>query len=124
MDLSDSAIIAIFPQNQLNNVKVGDVAEVAFKSPPGQIATGKVDRVVKYTGEGQFMPSPVVPVMAEVGSKGDLAIRIRLDDEELAKELPMGAAGTVAVYTDFGRTFHLLSKIRIRVSGWMYYLPF
>jgi hypothetical protein len=80
--------------------------------------------VVKYTGEGQFIPSPVVPIMAEVGSKGDLAIRIRLDDEELAKELPMGAAGTVAVYTDFGRTFHLLSKIKVRVSGWMYYLPF
>lgn len=124
MDLSDSAIIAIFPQNQLNNVKVGDVAEVAFKRRPGQIVTGIVDRVVMYTGEGQFLPSPTVPIMADVGSKGDLAIRIRLDDEALAKDLPMGAAGAVAVYTDFGRTLHLLSKIKIRVSAWKYYLPF
>jgi membrane fusion protein (multidrug efflux system) len=123
MDFSDTAIAAILPQNQLKNVKPGDDVEIAFKSMPGQIATGKVEVVIKYTGEGQFMPTAKLPDAVSIGSKGYLAVRIRLYDEELAKKLPLGAAGTTTIYTDFGKPFHLISKITIRIKGWMYYLP-
>jgi multidrug resistance efflux pump len=122
-DYSDTAIAAIFPQNLLRNVKAGDVVEIAFKSKPGQIASGKVEAVIKYTGEGQFMPTGVLPSAADVGSKGYLAVRIRLDDDELAKQLPLGAAGTTTIYTDFGQPLHLISKITIRIKAWLYYLP-
>ena len=40
----------------------GDPVEIAFKSLPGQIATGKVDQVVDYTGEGQLDMTGVVPI--------------------------------------------------------------
>ena len=50
-------------------------------------------------------------------------MRIRLDDPEIAKTLPLGAAGTVAVYTGFGKPLHIISKIALRMKGWMYYLP-
>jgi multidrug resistance efflux pump len=122
-DLSNTVIVAIFKQNQLKNVKAGDVAEIAFKSRPGQIATGKVEVVVNYTGEGQFAPSLVLPIAADVGSQGYLAVRITLDDEDLAKQLPLGAAGAVAIYTDSGKLLHIMSKISLRMKGWMYYLP-
>jgi multidrug resistance efflux pump len=123
-DLSDTAIMAIYPQNQLKHVKAGDVAEIAFKSRPGKIAMGKVDLVANYTGEGQFMTSLLVPIVADAGSKGYLAVRITLDDAELAKQLPLGAAGAVAVYTDSGKTWHIISKITVRIKGWMNYMPF
>ncbi len=123
MDLSDTTILAVYPQNLLKNVKAGNDVEIAFKSRPGQIATGKVDAVVKYTGEGQFMPTGYLPEAASVGSKGFLVVRIRLDDEDLAKKLPLGAAGATAIYTDVGAPFHLISKITIRINGWMNYLP-
>jgi multidrug resistance efflux pump len=123
IDLSDTAIAAIYPQNQLRNVKPGNVVEIAFKSMPGKIAMAKVEAVLKYTGEGQFLPDRKLPEAASVGSKGYLVVRIRLDDEELAKKLPLGAAGTTAIYTDFGAPFHLISKITVRIKGWMYYLP-
>lgn len=124
MDLSETAIAAVFPNNQLNNVKAGNVVEIAFKSRPGEIATGKVEAVVKYTGEGQFLASRYLPEAASVGSKGHLVVRIRLDDEQLAKNLPLGAAGTTAIYTDFANPFHIITKITVRIKGWMYYLPF
>lgn len=123
MDLSDTAIVAVFPQNQLKNVKAGNDVEIAFKSRPGLIATGEVEAVVKYTGEGQFLPTGKLPEAVNVGSKGFLVVRIRLDDDQLAKKLPLGAAGTTAIYTDFGNPFHLISKITVRIKGWMYYLP-
>lgn len=123
MDLSDSAVIAIYPQNLLKRVAPGDSVEIAFRRHPGTIATGKVETVVNYTGEGQFAANDRVPVAATVGSKGFLAVRILLDDEELAKTLPLGAAGSVAIYTGFGGPFHIISKIVVRMKGWLYYLP-
>jgi len=52
-----------------------------------------------------------------------LVVRIRLDEEEVPKKLPLGAAGTTAIYTNSGKPFHLISKIALRIKGWMYYLP-
>ncbi len=122
-DFSDTAVIAVFPQNLLKNVQANDQVELAFKRRPGEILSGKVERVIKYTGEGQFMPSLQLPSAASVGSKGMLAVRIKLDDEDLARELPLGAAGAAAIYTEFGRPFHIITKITVRIKGWMYYLP-
>lgn len=122
-DLSDTAIIAIFPQNLLLNMKVGDEVEVAFERRPGEIFAGKIDLMPNFTGEGQMMPSSKLPDAASIGSKGRLAVRIRLDDAEAAGDLPMGAAGSVAVYTDFGKPFHVISMITIRINAWMNYWP-
>ncbi len=122
MDLKETAIIAIYPQNLLSNVKAGDKVEVAFTRLRGKIADGKVEAVVPYTGEGQLLPSGNLPIAANLGSKGKLAVLIRLDDNDLAKELPMGAAGAVAIYTDFAQPFHLVSQVTIRIKGWMYFL--
>jgi multidrug resistance efflux pump len=123
-DLSDTAIVAIFPQNRLKNVKAGDSAEIAFRSRPGRIVTGKVDLIANYTGEGQFISTLVVPIMADIGSKGYLAVRIRMDDAELARNLPLGDAAAVAIYTDTGKFWHVLSEIDLRVKSWMNYIPF
>ena len=121
-DFADNAILAIFPQNLLKNVKAGNEVEIALKSRPGQIVTAKVKEVVKYTGEGQFAPTALLPSAANVGSQGFLAVKIYLDDEQLAKQLPLGAAGTTAIYTDFGKPFHVITKITVRIKAWIYQL--
>jgi len=122
-DFADNSILAIFPQNLLRNVRPGNEVEIAFKRRPGQIVTGKVSEIVNYTGEGQLTPSAMLPSAASIGSKGFLAVRVYLDDEELAKQLPLGAAGTTAIYTDFGKPFHVITKITVRIKAWMCYLP-
>lgn len=121
-DFAGNWILAVYPQNLLTNVKPGNPAEIAFKSRPGQVATGKVKEVVEYTGEGQFTPNSLLPSAATVGSQGFLVVRIYLDDEELARELPLGAAGTTAVYTDFAQPFHIITKITVRIKAWVYQL--
>lgn len=124
MDMSDTAILAVYPQNVLKHVEAGNPVEIAFKRRPGEVVTGTVDAVIKYTGEGQLLPSRALPSVATLGSKGYLVVRIRIDDEELARELPLGAAGSLAIYTDVGKPFHLISKISVRLNAWMNYAPF
>jgi multidrug resistance efflux pump len=123
MDMSETKVVAVYRQNLLKNVASGDTVEIAFKSFPGRLATGKVDAVLEYTGEGQMMSSRVLPAATTVGSKGFLAVRIKLDDESFARELPLGGAGTTAIYTKVGKPFHVISKIVIRMKAWLYNLP-
>jgi multidrug resistance efflux pump len=123
MDFADTAVGAIFPQNLLTNVRAGNKVEIAFMRRPGQVVPGKVEAVVKYTGEGQMVPSAKLPSAASIGSKGCLFVRIRLEDERLAREVPLGGSGSVAIYTDSGKPFHIITKIVIRMKGWMNYLP-
>jgi hypothetical protein len=61
--------------------------------------------------------------MATVGSKGFLAVRIILDDDTFASELPLGGAGMTAIYTKMGDPFHLITKIVVRIKSLLYNLP-
>lgn len=39
------------------------------------------------------------------------------------KELPLGSAGTTALYTKIGGPFHVISKVALRMKAWIYYAP-
>ncbi|TWU44178.1 Inner membrane protein YiaV precursor [Novipirellula aureliae] len=123
VDMSETQVVAVFPQNLLANVEPGNLVEIAFKSRPGQIATGKVIAVLEFSGEGQFVTTPVLPIAADVGSKGMLAAKISLDDKVAAKELALGGAGSTAIYTNTGQAFQIITKIAVRLKAWMNYLP-
>lgn len=123
VDTTETFILANYPQNLLKNVKSGDPVDVAFKSSPGRVTTGKVEIVVEATGEGQFAPTGDLPVAADVGSQGSLLVKIRLDDESAAAALPVGGAGAVAIYTQSGKPFQVISKVYMRMLCWLNYLP-
>jgi membrane fusion protein (multidrug efflux system) len=50
-----------------------------------------------------------------------LAVKIRLSDEQPAN-LPLGAGGTVAIYTSHGKPVHVISKVTIRMKKWLLYV--
>jgi len=122
IDTTNTFIVANYPQNILMNVKPNDPVDIAFKSTPGRVTTGTVESLVQATGEGQFAPTGEIPVAADVGSKGSLLVKIRLDDETVGAQLPVGAAGDVAIYTKSGKPFHAVSKVSMRIFAWMNYL--
>ena len=80
-------------------------------------------RALGYTGEGQLLTSGVLPSAVSIGAKGFLAVRIDLDDAAFARELPLGGAGTTAIYTKFGGPFHVITKIALRMKAWIDNLP-
>ncbi len=93
---------------------------IKIKVTPGAVATAVAKLKVQ---EGQIPPEANLPIAANLGSKGYLAVKIEMDDAELAKELPLGAAGTTAIYTDFGGPFHIITLITVRIKAWMNYVP-
>lgn len=123
MDMSDTRVVVVLPQNLLRKVATGDPVEFAFLSRPGMIDTGKVLAVSKYTGEGQLAPSGDLPIAANVGSRGYLAAVVRLDDDAVATELALGEAGAAAIYTQPSGPFAVVSKIYLRMLSLMNFLP-
>lgn len=118
---SETFIIASFPQNYLMNVEPGNEVELILDPYPGRLFKAKVDTVIPATGEGQYDPNKNIPLAAKVGSFGVLAVKISLTDPP-PSNLPLGAGGTVAIYTDHGKPVHIISKVTIRMKKWLLYV--
>jgi multidrug resistance efflux pump len=115
-------VVAVFPQNFLMNVRSGDEVEVILDPYPGRLFKAKVDSVITATGEGQFAPSKTIPEASQIGSHGLLAVKISLIDDDRPADLPLGAGGTVAIYTDRGKPVHIISKVTLRMKKWLLYV--
>ena len=65
-------------------------------------------------------PSGELPIFTGTPSTGRFAVRIVLDDDDVF--IPQGAGGTVAVYTQRGKPFHIITKVLMRMQAWLAYL--
>lgn len=124
VDTSETAVVAPFPSQMVMHVKPGQPVELAFQSKPGRLFRGKVDAVIQASGEGQFTTGGKLQSAASIGSAGVLAVKIRFDEGQEVDDLEMGSAGTVAIYTDWGKSFAMISKVTVRMKKWLYFLPF
>jgi multidrug resistance efflux pump len=122
IDTSSTTIAAALPQNYLVHVQPGNEVELVLDPYPGQLFKGKVDTVIPATGEGQFTTSGNIPDASKISSFGLLAVKIRLTGESSPPNLPLGAGGVVAIYTDHGKPVHIISKVTIRMKKWLLYV--
>jgi len=115
--VSDEArvVAASFSQSAMRYIQIGDSAEVVFSRQPGRVFTGVVTHVVEATGTSQLEPSGQLPIFTDTPSTGRYAVRINLDD--LDTSTPQGAGGAVAVYSQRGKPFHIITKVVIRRPG-------
>ena len=115
-------VITSFSQSSIRRIKPGDPAEMVFALYPGEVFSGKVDRIIRASGSAQLGTSGEIPLLMGNPQAGRYAVVIGLDDEEALERLPQGAACTVAAYTDAGKPFHVISKVVMRINAWMAYL--
>jgi hypothetical protein len=50
------------------------------------------------------------------------AVKIRFDDEAVARKLSLGFGGTAAIYTKRGKPVHIISKVVMRMKKWLAYV--
>ena len=125
---SDRYLLASFTQETLKYVKVGQPVEFAMDLYPGQVFEAKVDSIWWANGEGQYLPSDVIPTFypaAPDQPQGLFAVKIYPKNPSLVG-LPIGAQGAAAIYTEQG-AWAALRKITIRIHSWfnwLYPIPF
>jgi membrane fusion protein (multidrug efflux system) len=122
VNVSDTAVVAVFPQNWLSNVEPGDDVEMVLNPYPGRLFLGKVDYVIPASGGGQFTTSGTIPNAARIGSDGLYAVRINFSDPAVARKLSLGSGGSAVIYTKVGKPTHVISKVAIRMKKWLLYV--
>lgn len=116
-------VLALYSQNELRNVKVGQEAEITMNTHPNQVMKCKVDSIIWASGTGQLPMGGTIPgQMTQPVPPGKFAVRLLLDGPDKDIQLAAGAAGDGAIYTDSGKMFHVIRKVMVRVSTKLDYL--
>jgi len=121
VDDSETAIVASIHQNSLRHVTPGQEAEVVFKIRPGKVFKATVDHVVADLATGQVTPGGSLPVPGQI-MPAPYFVRLRLDDEEVARSLPTGAAGIAAIYTGEFEVSYMIRRVMMRMDAWLAYI--
>jgi len=121
-DEKDRELGAAFQQNALQRVRAGDEAEIAFDAVPGRVFKGKVRVVVDAIAPGQFQATGTLVDVEKLTESGRAVAIIDLVDDVSRYQLPLGAAGQVAIYTEHWEHLSLLRKILLRMRSWENYV--
>ena len=121
VDTSEVLLGAQVPQNFARHVAPGQEAEVTFKVHPGRIYAATVETILPATAQGQMRLSGFAPE-PQPSRPGPLFVRLRLADDTVARALPAGAIGSVAIYTSEVRAAHIIRRVMMRMEAWTNYL--
>jgi multidrug resistance efflux pump len=121
-DTRDRELGAAFQQNSLQRVKSGDEAEVAFDAVPGRVFKGKVRLVLDAIAAGQMTATGALIDFGERTSGGRALALIDVEDDMTPYQIPLGAAGQVAIYTEHWHHVSMIRKILLRMRSWQNYV--
>jgi multidrug resistance efflux pump len=111
-------------QNDARYITSGQPVELTFKLRPGTIYTGKVESVLQAISTGQIQTSGLSVTPKGVRS-APFVVRVKLDDEDISKQLPAGSAGTAAIFTEAVKATHVIRKVLLRQLAILNYVnPF
>ncbi|MEZ0170366.1 HlyD family secretion protein [Microvirga sp. TS319] len=124
IDTAETIFGVEVPQIYARYVEVGQPVEVTFKPFPGEIFSGRVETVLQAIATGQTQPGGLAVAPSDVQS-APFVVRIKLDDQEVARRLPAGSTGLAAVYTEHVQAAHVIRKVVLRQTAILNYVnPF
>lgn len=118
-----------YRQNSTLRLKPGFEAEMAFDAVPGKVFTGKVTQVLPVLAEGEIQANGTL-ISQNLLSRmpGRVPVIVEITDprfEEYRSQLPGGAYGQSAIYSDSFTHVAIMRRVILRMSSWMSYLfPF
>jgi multidrug resistance efflux pump len=124
VDEKETRISTAISQYQLRHVEVGQDAEIIFKLHPGRTFPAKVESILRMNGGGQMTATGIIQdPTATVRVNQPYGVILKLDDANIdPNDLPGGAIGTVAIYTDAAKAAHIIRRIELRMNTWLNYV--
>ncbi len=120
----DSIFVAGFSQQPMQNIKVGNHAEIIFPGVPGRIFSGRVSHILGALAEGQLSPSANMVKVQYNLPEGLIPVFIEFEDDMSEFFLPMGSIATVAVYSERWHHVTIIRKMLMRMMSWRNFAKF
>jgi RND family efflux transporter MFP subunit len=116
-------VFALFNQNELHQIEVGNEAEFYVPSFPGKILKAKVEAIILAEGQGQLNATGNLPTTGLNNiTPNRFVVRLALHERHAELLLPAGAVGEGAVYTDHLAFLHVIRKVMLRISTKLNYI--
>jgi multidrug resistance efflux pump len=119
----EGVVAATLAQEYAANVKAGDEVELCLDIYPGKTLHGKVDSIIRATGEGQLAVSGALPTTGQKRPPARIPIRIVIDKQDQTNyPASAGASGAAAFYTDHAPSLKMIRRIMLRWYTWLNYV--
>ena len=115
-------VFALFNQNELHQVEVGNEAEITLDTYPGHIIKAHVDSVIWAQAQGQVDASGNLPVTTINAPPGRFPVKLVVAKQDSALFLAAGARGAAAIYTEHLTLVHIIRKVLLRTSSYLDYI--
>ncbi len=133
VNIEKNTVIIGINQISFRHVQLGQSAEVTFKIKPGKVFSGEVAGIALITPDGQVAASGNIALAPTAQNMPQpFAVILKLDQDAFKeteivalnniKDLPGGAFGTGAIYTESVEATHVIRKIMIRMDAWMNFI--
>jgi multidrug resistance efflux pump len=119
----DKTFSASFPQTVVQRLRPGAEAEIAFDAVPGRVFSGKITALIDAVSQGQLQASGTLLNPEDRAKAPGLAsVNVDILDDVSSYQLPAGAVGQVAVYSDHWTPVAAIRRILLRMKSWLNYV--
>lgn len=122
---SDHTIfVAGFSQQPMQNIKVGNEAEVIFPGIPGRVFKAHVQSILPGLAEGQLLPDGRMMQVKPNIPEGLVPVFFEFEQDMSSFFLPAGTIGTAAVYSERWHHVTIVRRMLLRMKSWQNFARF
>ncbi|OEU47373.1 MAG: hypothetical protein BA866_04775 [Desulfobulbaceae bacterium S5133MH15] len=116
--------IAGFSQEPMQNIKVGNEAEVIYPGIPGRVFQAKVAGLLPALAEGELSSRRDMFSLSKQFPAGIIPVILTFEQDMSDFYIPMGSDAVVAIYSHRAHHIQILRRILLRVESWRNFIHF
>ena len=116
--------IAGFSQEPMQNIKVGNEAEVIYPGIPGRVFQAKVAGLLPALAEGELSSRRDMFSLSKQFPAGIIPVILTFEEDMSDFYIPMGSDAVVAIYSHRAHHIQILRRILLRVESWRNFIHF
>lgn len=115
-------VIAPIPQNPIQQLEVGNEADVIFDAIPGKIFKGEVHLISNALAQGEIQTSGTLYNFDKPMPQGSVPVMIKITSDMSEYFVPLGAKAQVAIFSEHVKSVKPVRMVLIRMKGWLNYV--
>jgi len=116
--------VAGFSQQPMQNIKIGNKAEVIFPGIPGRTFPAHVVHILPGMAEGQLLPDGRMMQVRPNFPEGLVPVFLEFDQDMSSYFLPSGSVGIAAVYSERWHHVTIIRRMLLRMKSWQNFARF
>ena len=116
--------VAGFSQEPMQNIKVGNEAEVIYPGIPGRVFKANVVQLLPALAEGELSARRNLHSLSQQLPKGMIPVILEFEEDMSEFYIPMGSDAVVALYSHRAHHIQILRRMLLRMESWRNFLHF